>query len=116
VDDKPAPTVPEPLFPMLRRLGAADVQHARAWLLAWLLARLGERVQEPPPPAWRIERSRNGEWTAVVGPFHRAWIAVQIARECQLLNPRWRYRVVGPEGTIEVSVCPPQSQEVPHGE
>jgi hypothetical protein len=110
MDDKPAPRVPEPLFPVLRRLGVADVQKARAWLLAWLLDRLGQRVQEPPPPAFRVQRKISGQWVTVAGPFYRAWVAVQIAREFRNMQPRWHYRVVGPDTTILITGWVPSNE------
>jgi hypothetical protein len=116
VDGKPAPRVPEPLFPTLRRLEMADVQKARAWLLAWLLDRLGQRVQQPPPPVYHIQREINEEWASVAGPFYREWLAVQIAREFANLNHRWHYRVIGPETTVEITGWPPQQKELAHGE
>jgi hypothetical protein len=114
MDGKPAPRVPEPLFPVLRKLGVTDVQRARAWLLAWLLDRLGQRVQEPAPPAYHIERDVNGQWVPVAGPFYRAWLAAQIAREFANLNHRWHYRVIGPETTVEITSGLPQQTAPPH--
>jgi hypothetical protein len=102
MDDKPAPRVPEPLFPLLRRLGAEDVQRARAWLLAWLLDRLGQRVQEPPAPSYFVQRWVDDGWVTVMGPFYRRWIAAQIAAEFARMNRLWRYRVVGPDMEVEV--------------
>jgi hypothetical protein len=102
-DDPVPPRVPEPLFPVLRRMTSVDVQKARAWLLAWLLDRLGQRVQAPPPPAFRVERWENGSWHTAAGPFYRQWVAVQIAREFARLNSRWRYRVVGPGLALEIT-------------
>jgi hypothetical protein len=104
MDGTPPPKVPEPLFPALRRLGIADVQRARAWLLAWLLDRLGQRVQTPPPASFYVERWTGREWITVMGPFYRAWIARQIAVEFARMNARWRYRVVGPG--VEQEVLP----------
>jgi hypothetical protein len=95
-DDPLPPRVPEPLFPVLRRMTGLDVQKARAWLLAWLLNRLGQRVQTPPPPAYSIQRWVGYEWRTVAGPFHRMYIAELVAREFATYNRRWRYRVVGP--------------------
>jgi hypothetical protein len=115
-DEKPAPRVPEPLFPMLRKLGAADVQRARAWLLAWLLDRLGQRVQPPPPPAYHIQRRVDHEWLTVMGPFHRGWIATQLALEMARMNRRWRYRVVGPDTEVEVAPTGPLPGGVPDGD
>lgn len=100
MDDKPAPKVPEPLFPVLRKLTMPDVQKARSWLLAWLLDRLGQRVQEPPPPTYYVQREHAGQWLPVAGPFYRAWVATQIAREFNHMNARWHYRVVGPDGVL----------------
>lgn len=116
MDGKPAPKVPEPLFPTLRRLGVADVQRARAWLLAWLLDRLGQRVQEPPPPAYSVQRRANGKWQTVMGPFYREWVARQVAREMANINRRRRYRVVGPEGVIHLDGPAQVTEEQPHGE
>lgn len=103
MDGKPAPKVPEPLFPALRRMTGNDVQKARAWLLAWLLDRLGQRVQEPPGPSYHIQRWVGSEWLTVAGPFYRAHLAVQVARELARMNRRWRYRVAGPDTEVEVS-------------
>jgi hypothetical protein len=107
MDGKPAPKVPEPLFPVLRRLGLPDVQRARAWLLAWLLDRLGQRVQEPPPPAYHVQRWVDHEWLTVMGPFYRGWIAMQIALEMARHNQHWRYRVVGPDTEVEMGASGP---------
>jgi hypothetical protein len=116
MDEKPAPEVSEPLFPMLRRLGAEDVQRARAWLLAWLLDRLGQRVQEPPPASYYVERGREGYWLPVVGPFYRQWVATQMARELNNINPLYRYRVVGPDGVIHLDGPAQLTEEQPRGE
>jgi hypothetical protein len=116
VDGKPAPRVPEPLFPVLRKLGAADVQKARAWLLAWLLDRLGQRVQEPLPPAYHIQREISGEWMDVVGPFYRERAALQTARELAEFNYRFRYRVIGAGTTIDINGASLSLEERPHGE
>jgi hypothetical protein len=102
VDDKPAPKVPEPLFPVLRRLTGEDVQRARSWLLAWLLDRLGQRVQEPPGPSYYVQRWVEDGWVTVMGPFYRSYLATQIASEMARMNQRWRYRVVGPDTEVEV--------------
>lgn len=116
MDGKPPPKVPEPLFPVLRRLGIADVQKARAWLLAWLLDRLGQRVQEPPPAVYRVQRWVDHEWQTVMGPFYREWIAMQIAREFANMNRRWHYRVVGPSGVVPPGDLASAVEESPHGD
>jgi hypothetical protein len=103
MDGKPAPKVPEPLFPVLRRLGIADVQKARAWLLAWLLDRLGQRVQEPTGPSYYVQRWVDDGWVTVMGPFYRAWIARQVAVEMARMRHGWRYRIVGPDTEVEVA-------------
>lgn len=115
MDGKPPPKVPEPLFPVLRRLGATDVQKARAWLLAWLLDRLGQRVQAPPPPAYHVQRWVNGKWEPVLGPFYRQWVAAQIVKELVNMNGRWEYRVVGPAGVVLPTTPVPAVEDQPHG-
>lgn len=114
-DDKPTPRVPEPLFPVLRRLGAADVQRARSWLLAWLLDRLGQRVQEPDPPQYVIERWADGTWAPVAGRFYRQWVATQIAQEFVRIDPRRRYRVVGPGTDVRLGSEGAVAEGVPDG-
>lgn len=115
MDDKPAPKVPEPLFPVLRRLGMADVQKARSWLLAWLLDRLGQRVQGPPPPTYHVQRWVDHEWLTVMGPFYRGRVAEQIALEMARMNRRWRYRVVGADTEVDVAPTDPLPGGVPDG-
>lgn len=115
MDGKPPPKVPEPLFPVLRRLGVADVQRARSWLLAWLLDRLGQRVQEPPAASYAVEHQVDGRWGLAIGPFYRRWAAVQIARELNRLGLHDRYRVVGPEGVVDLDDPTHARGEFPHG-
>jgi hypothetical protein len=114
MDDAPAPKVPEPLFPLLRRLTGEDVQRARAWLLAWLLDRLGQRVQTPPVASYYVQRGTEAGWLPVAGPFYRVWVAAQIAREFGNMNSRWHYRVVGPEGVVDTNKPGHIIGELPH--
>jgi hypothetical protein len=116
VDERPTPRVPDPLFPVLRKLGATDVQRARSWLLAWLLNRLGQRVQEPPAASYYVQRYVAGDWQPVAGPFYRPWVAAQIATEFTRTNPAGHYRVVGPDGPLITDEYGRLAGELPHGE